>query len=97
MASLLPSCFKPRQVRYRAAGASSYRCVAGRRALRGYSRCEERSTVTYPDDRRIDDGDEEPGLDESTVGSVQAADANEADVIEQATAVPLDDDDGFDR
>ncbi len=50
--------------------------------------------MTQPDDRRVDTGDDEgAALDPFEIDS----EANEADLIEQATAVPLEDDDGFDR
>lgn len=49
--------------------------------------------MTQPDDRPVDADDEDAGLDPFEVGS----EADEADLIEQATAVPLADDDGFDR
>ncbi len=50
--------------------------------------------MTYPDDIPVDNGDEEAGLDPAEVG----AEADEADLIEQAIAVPFGDDDrGFDR
>jgi hypothetical protein len=48
--------------------------------------------MTHPDDDPVDD-DDDAGLDPFEIGS----EANEADLIEQATAVPLGDDDGFDR
>ena len=54
--------------------------------------------MTYPDEIPIDDGDEEAGLDPSSVRAARAAEASEADLIEQAMAVPRGDDDrGFDR
>ena len=49
--------------------------------------------MTHPDDNLVDADDDEPALDPFEIGS----DADEADLIEQATAVPLGDDDGFDR
>jgi hypothetical protein len=54
--------------------------------------------LTYPDDIPVDDGDEEAGLDPAGVTAARAADASEADLIEQAIAIPFGDDDrGFDR
>ncbi len=50
--------------------------------------------MTHPDDLPIDD-DEETGLDPAEV-TAAGSEASEADVIEQAIAVPLGDDD-FDR
>ena len=53
--------------------------------------------MTYPEDRPVD-GDEEAGLDPLSVNTGLAADADEADLIEQAIAVPQGEDDrGFDR
>lgn len=52
-------------------------------------------SMTNPDDDRVV-GDEEPGLDPSQVTG-HVSEADEADVIEQATVVPVSDDDGFDR
>ena len=49
--------------------------------------------MTHPDDIPVDTDDEDAGLDPFEVD----AEADEADLIEQATAVPLADDDGFDR
>jgi len=49
--------------------------------------------MTHPDDIPVDTDDEDAGLDPFEV----ASEADEADLIEQATAVPLGDDDGFDR
>jgi hypothetical protein len=53
--------------------------------------------MTHPDDIPVDGDDEEAGLDPSEVSAERTTDANEADVIEQATVVPVVDDDGFDR
>ncbi|RDH79399.1 hypothetical protein DVS77_06705 [Mycolicibacterium moriokaense] len=56
------------------------------------------TSVTHPDDFPIerddpvDSDDENAGLDPSRVSVARSADADEADLIEQATAVPLDDD-----
>jgi hypothetical protein len=47
--------------------------------------------VTHPDDFPIESDDEDAGLDPTKVSAARAADADEADLIEQATAVPLDD------
>lgn len=52
--------------------------------------------MTHPDDIPVEGDDEEAGLDPSQV-STRTSDADEADLIEQATAVPVGDDDGFDR
>jgi hypothetical protein len=49
--------------------------------------------MTHPDDIPVDTDNEDAGLDPFEIGS----EANEADLIEQATAIPLGDDDGFDR
>ncbi len=49
--------------------------------------------MTHPDDNLIDADDDDAGLDPFEIGT----EADEADLIEQATAVPLGDDDGFDR
>jgi hypothetical protein len=51
--------------------------------------------MTYPDDLPVYDDD--AGLDPSSISDADAAAANEADLIEQAIAVPLPDEDGFDR
>jgi hypothetical protein len=48
--------------------------------------------MTYPDDLPVDSDEDEAGLDPSQVSSARA-DADEADLIEQATAVPIGDDD----
>ena len=55
--------------------------------------------MTHPDYMAVDsdDDDGEAGLDPSRVSAVQSSEANEADLIEQAMAVPLGDDEGFDR
>lgn len=53
--------------------------------------------MTYPDDIPVDDSDEEAGLDSERLEAARADEANEADLIEQAIAVPLDDEDGFAR
>lgn len=52
--------------------------------------------MTYPDEMPVDGDDEEAGLDTAEVSEAQAAEANEADLIEQSIAVPLGEDD-FDR
>jgi hypothetical protein len=44
--------------------------------------------MTNPDEIPVDSDDEEAGLDPSRITAARAADANEADLIEQATAVP---------
>lgn len=49
--------------------------------------------MTHPDDTPVDADAEDAELEPIEIG----AEANEADLIEQATAVPLGDDDGFDR
>jgi hypothetical protein len=49
--------------------------------------------MTHPDNRPVDADDEDAALDPFEIGS----EADEADLIEQATAIPLRDDDGFDR
>ena len=49
--------------------------------------------MTHPDDIPVDTDDEDAGLDPFEV----AAEADEADLIEQATAVPHRDDEDFDR
>jgi hypothetical protein len=48
--------------------------------------------MTHPDDIPVDT-DDDAGLDPSQIGS----EGDEADLIEQATAVPPGDDEGFDR
>jgi hypothetical protein len=54
--------------------------------------------MTYPDDIPVDSDDEESGLDVARVSEARSAEADEADLIEQAIAVPLGDDDrGFER
>lgn len=54
--------------------------------------------MTYPNTDDIPVHDDDAGLDPSTVNAARGADANEADLIEQAIAVPLgDEEDGFDR
>ena len=52
--------------------------------------------MTQPDDIPVDGDDEEAGLDPEQVSSARTADADEADLIEQATAVPVGDDE-FER
>jgi hypothetical protein len=54
---------------------------------------KEPTTMTHPDDIPVVTDDEEAGRDEFEV----AAEADEADLIEQATAVPHRDDEDFDR
>jgi hypothetical protein len=49
--------------------------------------------MTHPDDSPVDAEDEDAGLDPFEIGS----EGDEADLIEQATSIPLGDDDGFDR
>jgi hypothetical protein len=49
--------------------------------------------MTHPDDIPVDTDNDDAGLDPLEIG----AEADEADLIEQAIAVPLGDDDGFDR
>jgi hypothetical protein len=44
----------------------------------------------------VEGDDEEAGVDPSLVSAARASEANEADLIEQATVVPVEDDD-FDR
>jgi hypothetical protein len=55
--------------------------------------------VTHPDYVAVDGDDDEgeAGLDPSRISVARSSDANEGDLIEQAMAVPLGDDDGFDR
>ena len=52
--------------------------------------------MTQPDDIPVDVDDEEAGLDPSEVSAARKSDADEADLIEQATVVPIKDDE-FDR
>jgi hypothetical protein len=49
--------------------------------------------MTHPDDIPVVTDDDDAGRDEFEVG----AEADEADLIEQATAVPHRDDEDFDR
>ena len=49
--------------------------------------------MTYPDDIPVDRGDDDEGLDADKVSEALADEADEADLIEQAMAVPLGDDD----
>ena len=49
--------------------------------------------MTYPDDISVDRADEDAGLDAEKVSEARADEADEADLIEQAIAVPLGDDD----
>ena len=49
--------------------------------------------MTHPDDIPVDTDNDDAVLDPFEIGS----EASEADLIEQATAVPPGDDDGFDR
>ncbi len=51
--------------------------------------------MSHPD-IPVEGNDEEAGLDPSMVSAARASEANEADLIEQATVVPVEDD-GFDR
>ncbi len=53
--------------------------------------------MTHPDDIPVDSDEDEAGLDAARINPARAAEADEADLIEQATVVPLDDDRGFDR
>ena len=48
--------------------------------------------MTHPDDTPVDTDDDDE-LDPIEIST----EADEADLIEQAIAVPLEDDDGFDR
>ena len=52
--------------------------------------------MTYPDEMPVDRDEEGDVVDASQVSAALTADASEADVIEQAIAVPLGEDD-FDR
>lgn len=52
--------------------------------------------MTQPDDIPVGGDDEDAGLDPSEVSAERTSDADEADLIEQATVVPVEDDD-FDR
>ena len=52
--------------------------------------------MTHPDDVPVEVDDEEAGLDPSEVSAARKSDADEADLIEQATAVPIVDEE-FDR
>jgi len=52
--------------------------------------------MTQPDDIPVEVDDEEAGLDPEQVDTARKSEANEADLIEQATTVPVPDDD-FDR
>ena len=49
--------------------------------------------MTYPDDIPVDRGDDDAGFDADKVSEALADEADEADLIEQAIAVPLGDDD----
>jgi hypothetical protein len=54
--------------------------------------------MTVPDDIPVDGGDEDLDFDPSRITPAREAEANEADLIEQAFAVPSGDDEhGFDR
>ena len=53
--------------------------------------------MTHPDDIPVDIDDEQAGLDPSEVSAARRTDADEADLIEQATAIPVVDDDDIDR
>jgi hypothetical protein len=55
----------------------------------------DNDAMTQPDDLPVEVDDEEAGLDATQVNAA-TADANEADLIEQATTIPVPDDD-FDR
>ena len=52
--------------------------------------------MTQPDDVPVELDDEEAGLDPAEVNAERKSHANEADLIEQATAVPVADEE-FDR
>jgi hypothetical protein len=49
--------------------------------------------MTHPDDMPVEGDDEDAGLDPSEVNAARRTDADEADLIEQATVVPIVDDD----
>ena len=49
--------------------------------------------MTYPDDIPVDRGDDDAGFYADKVSEALADEADEADLIEQAIAVPLGDDD----
>jgi len=66
------------------------------RAVTSLSLKGDNQFMTQPDDIPVDVDDEEAGLDPSEVSAARKSDANEADLIEQATVVPIKDDD-FDR
>ena len=53
--------------------------------------------MTHPDDIPVESDDEQAGLDPSGVSAARMADADEADLIEQATAIPVADDDEVER
>jgi hypothetical protein len=54
--------------------------------------------MTVPDDIPVDSDDEDLDFDPSRITPAREAEANEADLIEQAFAVPSGDDEhGFDR
>jgi hypothetical protein len=54
--------------------------------------------MTVPDDIPVDGDDEDLAFDPSRITPAREAEANEADLIEQAFAVPSGDDEhGFDR
>ena len=48
--------------------------------------------MTHPDDMPVDSDDEQAGLDPSEVSADRKTHADEADLIEQATAIPVVDD-----
>jgi hypothetical protein len=53
--------------------------------------------MTHPDDIPVGGDDDEAGLDPSAVSAARRTDADEADLIEQATVIPVADDDDVDR
>jgi hypothetical protein len=54
--------------------------------------------MTVPDDIPLDGDDEDPDFDPSGITAARESEANEADLIEQAYAVPSGDDErGFER
>ena len=53
--------------------------------------------MTHPDDIPVEGDDEQSGLDPSEVSAARRTHADEADLIEQATAIPLVDDDDVER
>jgi len=54
--------------------------------------------MTVPDDIPVDGDDEDLDFDPSRITAAREAEANEADLIEQAMTIPSGDDErGFDR